>query len=352
MREARLYQRLDEGKVKCNLCAHRCTIAEGKRGICLVRENRGGKLYSLVYGLSISQAIDPVEKKPLFHFYPGSTAFSFATVGCNFRCSFCQNWQISQSLRDGGGIDGREASPEHLAAAARHYGCKSISYTYTEPTIFFEYAYDTAVAADAWGIKSIYVTNGYMTEEMLDAFGSYLHAANVDLKSFSDEFYRKMCGARLQPVLDTLKAMKKRNIWVEITTLIVPGQNDSEAELRALAEFVATEVGVDTPWHVSRFRPEYQMRDIGPTPLSTLHRARDIGLQAGLRYVYEGNVPGSEGENTYCYNCHKRLIHRFGFTIVENLVAPGSKCPYCGVVIDGVGMPSSPKPVKQRVGVS
>jgi len=336
--EARLYDKLDDGKVKCHLCAHRCMIAEGKRGICQVRENRKGTLYSLVYGLSISQAIDPVEKKPLFHFYPGSSAFSFATVGCNFRCAFCQNWQISQTVRDGGAVDGHDATPEHLAAAARHYGCRSIAYTYTEPTIFFEYAYDTAVIAARSGIKSIYVTNGYMTGEMLDAFGTHLHAANVDLKSFSDEFYKKACGARLQPVLDTLKAMKRRGIWLEITTLVVPGQNDSEGELRALAEFIAREVGVDTPWHVSRFHPEYEMPDVQPTPAATLHRAREIGQEAGLRYVYEGNVPGSDGENTYCFSCHRRLIHRFGFTIVENLVDSASGCPYCGAVIDGVGL--------------
>jgi len=302
--------------------------------------NKGGVLYSLVYGLSISQAIDPVEKKPLFHFYPGTTAFSFATVGCNFRCSFCQNWQISQMVRDEGSIAGHEASPDYLASAANHYGCKSIAYTYTEPTIFFEYAYDTAVKAAKWDIKSIYVTNGYMTEEMLDAFGPHLHAANVDLKAFNDDFYRKTCGARLQPVLDAIKAMKKRGIWVEITTLVVPGQNDSEEELSHLAEFIAQDVGVDAPWHVSRFRPEYEMRDAHATPISTLHRAREIGLQAGLRYVYEGNVPGSEGENTHCYNCHNLLIRRFGFGILENVILPGSKCPYCGVIIDGVGMSS------------
>ncbi|HOU23492.1 MAG TPA: AmmeMemoRadiSam system radical SAM enzyme [Anaerolineae bacterium] len=338
MIEARLYTKLADNKVKCHLCAHRCTIADGKRGICQVRENRKGTLYSLVYGLSISQAIDPVEKKPLFHFYPGSSAFSFATVGCNFRCSFCQNWQISQAARAEGMVDGHEATPEHLAAAARHYGCRSIAYTYTEPTIFFEYAYDTAVIASRSGIKSIYVTNGYMTEEMLDAFGPYLHAANVDLKSFRDEFYVKTCGARLQPVLDTLKAMKKRGIWLEVTTLVVPGQNDSEGELRGLAEFLAKEVGVETPWHISRFHPEYEMMDAQATPPETLDRAKEIGLEAGLRYVYEGNVPGSNGENTYCYSCHRRLIHRFGFSIVENLVGRDSCCPYCGAAIDGVGL--------------
>ena len=338
MQEARLYERLDGDRLKCNLCAHRCTISAGKRGVCQVRMNKDGVLYSLVYGLAISQAIDPVEKKPLFHFYPGTTAFSVATAGCNFHCAFCQNWQISQMVRDEGRIAGHEASPDHLASAARHYGCKSIAYTYTEPTVFFEYAYDTAVRAQKWGIKSIFVTNGYMTEEMLDAFGPHLHAANVDLKAFNDEFYRKICGARLQPVLDAIKAMKKRDIWVEITTLVVPGQNDSMDELQHLAEFIAQEVGVETPWHVSRFRPDYEMRDVHATPLSTLRRVREIGLEAGLRYVYEGNVPGSEGESTFCYNCHNVLIRRFGFSILENVILPESTCPYCGVSIDGVGM--------------
>jgi pyruvate formate lyase activating enzyme len=338
MHEARLYEKLGEEKVRCHLCAHRCTIAPGKRGICQVRENRQGVLYSLVHGLSITQAIDPVEKKPLFHFHPGSSAFSFATVGCNFRCSFCQNWQISQMVHDEGRLAGQEASPERLASAARHHGCKSIAYTYTEPTIFFEYAYDTAVIADQWDIRSIYVTNGYMTEEMLDAFAPHLHAANVDLKAFSDDFYRRTCGARLQPVLDSIKTMKEKGIWVEVTTLVVPGLNDSMEELGNLAEFIAQEVGRDTPWHVSRFRPDYEMQNSHATPAATLHRARAIGLEAGLRYVYEGNLPGGEGENTYCYNCHNLLIQRYGFGVLKNLILPESKCPCCGAIIDGVGL--------------
>jgi len=338
MHEARLYERLEDAKVRCNLCAHRCTIAEGKRGVCQVRMNKEGALYSLVYGLAISQAIDPVEKKPLFHFYPGTTAFSFATVGCNFRCTFCQNWQISQMVRDEGRITGHTVSPEHLAASARHYGCKSIAYTYTEPTIFFEYAYDTAIEAERWGIQSIYVTNGYMTEEMLDAFGKHLHAANVDLKAFSDEFYRKVCGARLQPVLDAIKSMKQRGIWVELTTLVVPDQNDSPEELRDIATFIAQDVGSDTPWHVSRFRPDYNMEDAHPTPVSTLEQARQIGLEAGLRYVYLGNVPGSDGEHTYCYSCNNPLIQRFGFGVLKNVIRPDSTCPHCGAQLDGVGL--------------
>jgi len=342
VQEAALYTRLEGNQVECHLCAHRCVIPDGKTGICRVRQNRGGILYSLTYGLAISQAIDPVEKKPLFHFYPGSTAYSFGTVGCNFRCSFCQNWQISQVAREQGEIWGHQASPGYLATAARNYGCRSIAYTYNEPTVFFEYAYDTAVKASQWGIKNIYVTNGYMTTEMLDAFGEHLHAANVDLKAFSDQFYRRTCGATLQPVLDSIKAMRQRGIWIEITTLVIPDENDSDAELRSLAGFIAAEVGVDTPWHVSRFHPDYQMCDgKEPTPLATLRRAREIGREAGLRYIYEGNVFGSRGENTHCYHCDTLLIRRQGFSVLENNIVSGSKCPTCGATIKGIGLASA-----------
>jgi len=337
MEEARLYEKLEGGEVQCFLCAHRCKVRDGKRGICGVRENRNGTLYTLVYGMAISQAVDPIEKKPLFHFYPGTTAFSMATVGCNFRCDFCQNWEISQMPRNEGRILGSYVPPETLVQNAKRYRSRSIAYTYTEPTIFFEYAYDTAVLAHKEGIANVYVTNGYMTPEMLDAFHPYLDAANVDLKSASDEFYRKYCGARLQPVQDSLKKMKQLGIWVEVTTLVIPGLNDSEDELRTIAEFIAQELGPETPWHVSRFHPHYKMYDRPPTPTATLHKAREIGLKAGLRYVYEGNVPGSDGENTYCYNCGKRLIHRFGFSILEYRIKEG-KCYNCGAPIDGVGL--------------
>ncbi len=337
MVEARLYQKLEDGRVQCNLCAHRCRIAPGKLGICGVRENRNGTLYTLVYGKVISQAVDPVEKKPLFHFYPGTTAFSIATVGCNFRCQFCQNWEISQMPREEGRIIGGNVPPETIVRNAKRYGSRSIAYTYTEPTIFFEYAYDTAVLAREEGIANIYVTNGYMTPEMLEAFHPYLDAANVDLKAGRDEFYRQYCGARLQPVLDSLKKMKSMGIWVEVTTLVIPGLNDSEEELRSIAEFIVKELGPETPWHVSRFHPHYKMLDRPPTPVATLHRAREIGLKVGLRYVYEGNVPGSEGENTYCYNCGRLLIRRFGFSILEYRIANG-RCYNCGATIDGVGL--------------
>ncbi len=340
MKEAMLYEKLEDNRVRCNLCAHRCLIKEGKRGICLVRENREGTLYTLVYGRTISQAVDPVEKKPLFNFYPGTTAFSVATVGCNFRCDFCQNWNISQQVRDEHLIMGQKATPEQLVASAKRHGCRSIAYTYTEPTIFTEYAYDTAKLAHEAGIANIYVTNGYMTAgagEMLETFDPYLDAANVDLKAWSDEFYRQYCGARLQPVLDSLKKMKELGVWVEVTTLIIPTLNDSDEELQHIADFIAQELGVETPWHISRFHPSYKLMDKPRTPIATLNRAQEIGSAAGLRYVYQGNVPGSQGESTFCYNCGKLLIGRYGYRIMENHIED-AKCAYCGVEIDGVEM--------------
>lgn len=336
MKEAMLYEGLSEGKVRCNLCAHRCVIADGKRGICQVRENRGGMLYTLVYGRTISRHVDPVEKKPLFHFYPGSAAYSIATTGCNFRCRWCQNWEVSQMVREQHVIAGKEASPEQIVVAAHRAGCRSIAYTYTEPTIFFEYAYDVARLAHEAGLVNIYVTNGYMTREMLETFKPYLHAANVDLKAFRDYTYRKYIGARLQPVLDSLKVMKRLGIWVEITTMVIPGINDDPAELRDTAEFVAQESGPETPWHISRFFPAFEMTEMPPTAVETLLRAREIGLAAGLRYVYVGNVPGEA--NTACHACGKTLIRRSGFEVMENLLGPDGCCPDCGVAVAGVGM--------------
>ena len=332
-----LYKKISDKKVQCNLCAHRCKINEGKKGICLVRENRDGTLYTLVYGRTISQHVDPIEKKPLFNFYPGTTAYSIATVGCNFKCQFCQNWEISQMVRDEHLIMGNEASPESIVENAKKYGSKSIAYTYTEPTIFFEYAYDTAKLAHEVDIKNVFVTNGYMTEEAIKKIEPYLDAANVDLKSFSDDFYRKLCGAKLQPVLDALKLMKKLGIWVEVTTLIIPTLNDSSEELREIAKFIVNELGEGTPWHISRFYPAYNLRDKPPTPIETIHKAREIGLNEGLKYVYEGNVPGSTGENTYCPNCKNLIIERLGYQIINKATKDG-KCPYCESRIYGVGL--------------
>ncbi|HHS96344.1 MAG TPA: AmmeMemoRadiSam system radical SAM enzyme [Chloroflexi bacterium] len=336
MKEGMLYERLSDQRVRCNLCAHRCMIAEGKRGVCQVRENRGGTLYSLVYERLIAQHVDPIEKKPLHHFYPGSTAYSIATPGCNFRCQWCQNWEISQMPREQHFIMGQPTTPEQIVAAARRTGSRSIAYTYTEPTVFFELTYDTARLAHEAGIANVYVTNGYMTEEMLKTIHPYLDAANVDLKAFRDETYRKYVGARLQPVLDSLKKMKELGIWVEVTTLVIPGINDDPAELRDAAEFIAQELGPETPWHISRFFPAYRMADVPPTPIATLQRAREIGEEAGLWYIYVGNVAGEA--NTLCHICGHTLIRRSGYWILEQDVTPESTCPVCGAEVAGVGM--------------
>jgi pyruvate formate lyase activating enzyme len=331
-----LLQQAVNDKVHCLTCERRCLLADGQIGWCRTRQNQGGALYTLVYGHTISQNVDPVEKKPLQHFYPGSTAYSIATPGCNFRCQWCQNASISQMVRERHSIVGSPASPEQIVAAARRAGCRSIAYTYTEPTIFFEYSYDIARLAHEAGIANVYVTNGYMTEEMLETFAPYLDAANVDLKAFRDETYRKYTGARLQPVLDSLKAMKQLGVWVEATTLVVPTINDSAEEIRDAARFVAQELGVETPWHISRFHPTYKMTNVPPTPVSTLRRAQEIGLEEGLRYVYVGNVPGEA--NTLCHECGHMLIRRSGYWILENNIRPNGGCPACGTVAAGVGM--------------
>jgi len=336
MKEALLYEKLQDNKVRCLLCAHLCLIGEGRKGLCRVRENRDGTLYTLVYGRTISRHVDPVEKKPLFHFHPGSSAYSIATPGCNFRCRWCQNWEISQMPREKHLISGEEATPEQIVAAAQEEGCRSIAYTYTEPTVFFEYAYETACLAHDAGLANIYVTNGYMTPEMLGMIRPCLDAANVDLKAFRDETYRKYVGARLQPVLDTLKRMKTLGIWLEVTTLVIPGVNDEQAELHDAADFIVRELGADTPWHISRFFPHYKMKEVPPTPMATLRQAEQIGLAAGLRYVYVGNV--RDAANTVCPECSHLLIQRFDVAVVENRLDPDGRCPVCGTAVPGVGM--------------
>lgn len=330
-----MFQEPKEGKkVLCGVCSHRCIVAPEQRGICAVRENRDGTLYTLVYDRIIARNIDPIEKKPLFHFLPGSLSFSIATPGCNFRCKHCQNADISQLPRDRAGVvPGEPASPAEIVEAALRHRCASISYTYTEPTIFFELAYDTAKLARKAGLRNVFVTNGYITPEALREIAPYLDAANIDLKGFTDDFYRKICGARLQPVLDSIGLYKELGIWTEITTLVIPGHNDSENELRQIAGFIRS-VGEDIPWHVSRFHPTYKLMDQPRTPVETLKRARQIGIDAGLRYVYEGNVPG-EGEETFCWSCRTSLVKRHGFSVEENHVHNG-KCGQCGAKMDGI----------------
>ncbi len=337
-KEAMFYDRLDEGKVKCRLCPHDCVLKDGQVGICGVRQNVGGTLYTLVYGRAIAVHVDPIEKKPLFHVYPGTRSFSLATVGCNFRCKFCQNADISMvRLRHGEEAPGQDFPPERVVRLAVQYDCKTIAYTYTEPTIFYEYAYDTAVLAAKHEILNVFVTNGFISQDALRQIAPVLHAVNVDLKGWSEEYYRKIVGGRLQPILDNLKLMKQLGIWIEVTTLCVPGHVDTDDQFRSIARFIRDELGPETPWHVSRFYPHYRMTDVPPTPVSVLRRAREIGLEEGLRYVYSGNVPGDEGEHTYCYQCGQVLIRRWGFTILEYKIRDG-KCPKCGAVIDGLGM--------------
>lgn len=336
MHEAMFYQREAGGQVRCDLCRFRCLIGDGARGICGVRENRGGILSSLVYGKLCTEHVDPVEKKPLFHVLPGSSSYSIATVGCNFRCRHCQNYTISQVPRDAA-IQGHVRSPEEVVKQALASGCQSIAYTYTEPTIFFEFAYDIARLAREAGLFNIFVTNGYITREALTKVAPYLDAANIDLKGFSEGFYRNVVHARLSEVLDSIIEYRLQGIWIEITTLIIPGLNDSEQELQGIASFIVTNLGVDTPWHVSQFYPTYQLNDHPRTPLETLRRARDIGRAAGLRYVYEGNVPGEGGENTCCPSCSSLLIKRYGYMIETNRIRNG-RCPDCAAAIAGVGM--------------
>ena len=332
IKEAMFYQKLNDNKVRCNICNNRCSPLPGKRGKCGVRENQGGKLYSLVYGKAVANYVDPVEKKPLFHFYPGSRAYSIGTVGCNFCCMFCQNWEISQ-VRNGA-ITGRNLLPEEVVDEAIASGCQSVAYTYTEPTIFYEYAFDSSRIAHKKGLKNLFITNGYISEEALKAIAPYLDAANIDLKSMNDHFYRNICRAKLQPVLENIKLYYKLGVWIEITTLVIPGHNDSPEELRDIAEFIK-DINPDIPWHISRFYPAYRMSDVSPTSLSTIRKAVDVGKAAGLRYVYEGNI--GEGENTYCPHCGKLLIERHGFAVTKDVIKDGN-CPYCGESIPGRGM--------------
>ncbi len=334
LKEAMLYRSLEGQRCVCDLCSHRCEIIPEKYGICGVRQNREGRLFTHVYGEVIAAHVDPIEKKPLYHYLPGSTAFSIATIGCNFKCPFCQNWQISQKSKRKGDTAGSEPFlPEEVVQAAKNHGCRSISYTYTEPTIYFEFAHDTAVLAKKEGLGNSFVTNGYMTPETLEVINPYLDACNVDLKSFREEFYQEMCKAHLEPVLQSIRMMKTLGIWVEITTLIIPGENDSDEELTAIARFI---VGVDPdiPWHISRFHPDYNFTETAATPVETLRRACSIGKREGLRYIYIGNVWG-ESEDTRCPNCGISLIQRSGFSIRKNRLV-GEKCSSCGRAIAGV----------------
>lgn len=334
LHDALLYDELEGNQVQCNLCAHRCRIRDGKRGICQVRENRGGKLYTLVYGNLIAVNVDPIEKKPLYHFMPGTRAYSIATPGCNFRCAWCQNWRISQMPREMQMPEQERTPPESVVADALRFDCQSIAYTYTEPTIFFEYSYDVARLAHEKGLKNVYVTNGFMTLEMLTMIKPYLDAANVDIKAFRDKTYRTLMGGRLAPVLESCRNIKSLGIWLEVTTLIVPGVNDDPKELNEIAQFIAGDLGPETPWHLSRFYPQYKMRDRMPTDEGILHETKMMGEAAGLKYVYLGNI--LERTQTYCKNCGNLLISRSGYdTKIIGLDSQG-RCQKCGTALDGV----------------
>ncbi|MGE5304920.1 MAG: AmmeMemoRadiSam system radical SAM enzyme [Alphaproteobacteria bacterium] len=333
-KEATLYEKVHGQAVICNLCAHRCYIPAGRAGICKIRENRAGRLYTLVYDRIIALGIDPIEKKPFFHFLPSARSYSIATVGCNFHCRFCQNWEISQMPREHQGlILGQTRSPQEIVREALDARCETIAYTYTEPTIFFELAYDTARIAAAAGLKNLFVSNGYMTAEALRTIQPYLHAANIDLKGFDDKRHRRLCGAKLQPVLDSIRLIKKLGIWLEVTTLVIPGHNDSDSELRQMALFLK-DVGPEIPWHLSAFFPAYKMLRGAPTDDGSLLRAWRIGKEAGLRYVYCGNLPGLGREDTDCFRCGETLIERAGFYVRCNRLKHG-RCPNCQTPIDG-----------------
>jgi pyruvate formate lyase activating enzyme len=327
--------------VRCVACAHRCALRPGRIGICGVRQNRGGSLYTLVYGQVVASKAEPVEKKPFYHFWPGSCAFSVATAGCNFHCAFCQNWAISQAHREGIVPESRQVTPEQVVEEAVAAGVGSVAYTYVEPTVFIEFALDSMVLARASGLHNLFVTNGYETSEAIELVAPYLDAANVDLKSANDRFYRRVCGARWEPVRDSVIEMRRRGIWVELTTLVIPGLNDDRRELRAMAEWIAAAVGPETPWHLTRFQPAYRLADLRPTPAATLVRAAEIGREVGLRHVYVGNAPEAEEAATSCAGCGERLISRADYAVTEWRLVDG-RCPRCHRALAGVGLGDSP----------
>lgn len=335
LKEAVLYESLEDKKVRCSLCSWRCIINSEDLGHCQVRKNIEGKLYSLNYHKLCSANPDPIEKKPLFHFQPGSRSFSIAAPGCNFQCVFCQNWQISQMAIDEGQINGQKLEPGKIVDFALKANCKSIAYTYTEPTVFMEFASDCGKIAKQKGLANIFVSNGFMTKEAIDFAGEWLDGINVDLKSFSEDYYKNLCKAKLKPVLETIDYIANHTkIWMEVTTLIVPGQNDSDAELKQIADFLVNTAGPDVPWHISRFYPQYKYADSPPTPAAALQRAYDIAKAAGLRYVYIGNLPSAKAENTYCPKCQHLLIEREGYYIIKNTVK-NDHCDNCGEKIAG-----------------
>jgi pyruvate formate lyase activating enzyme len=331
--EAKFYQKLPNRKIKCNLCPRNCPVKDGELGHCGVRENRGGVFFSLVHSRVCAAHVDPIEKKPLFHYLPGTTAFSIATAGCNVHCKFCQNWNLSQSRPED--IPADYAPPQRVAELARQYNCPTIAFTYSEPVIFAEYLMDTADAGHAAGIRSIVVSNGYMQQEALKTAYGKVDAVKIDLKSFSDSYYRKVVNGRLKPVLDSLVTLRTMDKWMEIVYLVLPTLNDSDAEFRGLAQWIKTNLGVDVPLHFTQYHPEYLLKNLPVTPLSTLERAKAIADAEGLHYVYIGNIPGHSAQNTYCPNCHKMLVERAGF-VADQILIRNNCCSFCQQPIHGI----------------
>ncbi|MEO0137566.1 MAG: AmmeMemoRadiSam system radical SAM enzyme [candidate division WOR-3 bacterium] len=329
---ARYYEKLPNKIVKCHLCPRMCIVPQGKKGFCRARKNIDGDYYTLVYSNPCAVHIDPIEKKPLFHFLPGTTALSLATAGCNFTCKNCQNWDISQASPEE--TDNIEISPQKMVELALQYKTPTIAYTYTEPSVFYEYMLDIAKLARDHGILNIYHSNGYLNQEPLEELIRYLDGANVDLKGFSEDFYKDITGGTLQPVLDTLKTLKKNGVWLEITNLIIPTKNDDEKMIKQMCEWIRDELGREVPIHFSRFYPQYKLQNIPPTPIETLQKAAKIAQKVGLHYVYIGNVPGIKEENTYCPKCRKILIERKGYRILQVNIKKG-KCQFCKTQIPG-----------------
>lgn len=329
------------GSVRCLACAHRCVVRPGRIGICGVRQNRGGRLYTLVYGQVVASQAEPIEKKPFYHFMPGSCAYSIATQGCNFHCAFCQNWQISQVHREGVVPDSRFVGPDEIVREAVAAGVRSIAYTYVEPTVFLEFALDTMACARSAGLRNVFVTNGYMTPETISLVAPVLAAANVDLKAANDVFYRRVCGARWEPVRESIVGLRRAGVWVELTTLLIPGLNDDSGELRTMAEWIGAELGPEVPWHLTRFQPAYRMAGVAETPSRTLVEAAAIVREVGLRHVYVGNAPEVESSTTCCASCGERLISRRDFAVTEWRLVDG-RCPGCGHSLAGVGLEDAP----------
>jgi len=331
----RYWRGLDDGRIQCDVCPRRCRLHEGQRGLCFVRARQGDAVVLTTFGRSSGYCVDPIEKKPLNHFLPGTPVLSFGTAGCNLSCSFCQNWDISMS-RDADTLADR-APPARIARVARQLGCRSVAFTYNDPVIFLEYAIETAKACEERDIRAVAVTAGYVCDAPREGFFRSMDAVNVDLKAFTESFYRHICHAELQPVLDTLVYLKRETeVWLEITTLLIPGENDSDAELHRASQWVAESLGLDVPWHFSAFHPDYRMRQKPPTPPETLARAREIALGYGLRYVYMGNVHDERGESTYCHACGETLVGRDGYRITAWNLDDTGHCGTCGARCAGV----------------